>query len=196
MTFCLSVLRTSFAGAAVLGMFATSTAAFAQDHSGHPAENPAKTPAMTMSPSMAMKPAAAASGPQFKVGDLVVTAPWSRATPKGAKIGAGYLTIRNNGTAPDKLLGVDTEVAGKADVHEMSMKDGVMHMRPLTGGVVIAPGKSVTLSPSGFHLMLMDLKKPLEQGQSFDATLRFEKAGPLQVKFQVGGIGAASAPKN
>jgi copper(I)-binding protein len=195
MTLCFSILRTSFAGAAVLGMLATSTAAFAQDHSGHPAENPTQSPAMTMSPSMAMKPAAA-SGPQFKVGDLVVTAPWSRATPKGAKIGAGYLTIQNNGTAPDKLLSVETEVAGKADVHEMSMKDGVMHMRPLTGGVTIAPGKSIQLGPSGFHLMLMDLKKPLEQGQSFDATLRFEKAGPLQVKFQVGGIGAASAPKN
>jgi copper(I)-binding protein len=78
----------------------------------------------------------------------------------------------------------------------MSMKDGVMHMRPLAGGVTIEPGKSLVLSPSGFHLMLMDLKKPLEQGQSFDATLHFEKAGPLKVKFQIGGIGAASAPKN
>jgi len=145
---------------------------------------------------MMMKPAAAAAGPQFKVGDLVVTAPWSRATPKGAKIGTGYLTIRNNGTAPDKLVSVETDVAGKADIHEMSMKDGVMHMRPLTGGVTIAPGQSVALSPSGFHLMLMDLKKPLEQGQAFEATLHFKKAGSLKVKFQVGGIGAVSAPKN
>jgi hypothetical protein len=151
---------------------------------------------MMMKPGMAMQSAAAAGGPQFKVGDLVVTAPWSRATPKGAKIGAGYLTIQNNGTAPDKLVSVETDVAGKADIHEMSMKDGVMHMRPLTGGVTIAPGKSVALSPSGFHLMLTDLKKPLEQGQSFEATLHFEKAGPLKVKFQIGGIGAASAPKS
>jgi copper(I)-binding protein len=188
MTFCFSVLRTSLAGAAALGLLATSSAAWAQDHSGH---------SMTMSPSMMMKPAAAAvGGSQFKVGDLVVTAPWSRATPKGAKIGAGYLTIQNNGTAPDKLVSVETDVAGKADIHEMSMKDGVMHMRPLTGGVTIAPGKSVTLSPSGFHLMLTDLKKPLEQGQSFEATLHFEKAGPLKVKFPIGGIGAASAPKS
>lgn len=189
-----SVLRTSFVGAAVFGMLATSSAVWAQDNSSHPATT--MSPSMTMKPAMAMQPAAAASGPQFKVGDLVITSPWSRATPKGAKIGAGYLTIQNNGATSDKLLSVETDVAGKADIHEMSMKDGVMHMRPLTGGVTIAPGKSVTLSPSGFHLMLTDLKKPLEQGQSFEATLHFEKAGPLKVKFQVGGIGAASAPKS
>ncbi len=189
-----SVLRTSFVGAAVFGMLAMSSAVWAQDHSGHPATT--MRPSMTMKPAMAMQPAAAASGPQFKVGDVVVTSPWSRATPKGAKIGAGYLTIQNNGATSDKLLSVETDVAGKADIHEMSMKDGVMHMRPLAGGVTIEPGKSLVLSPSGFHLMLMDLKKPLEQGQSFDATLHFEKAGPLKVKFQIGGIGAASAPKN
>jgi len=194
MTFCFSVLRTSLAGVTVLGLIATSSAAWAQDHSDHPSMT--MSPSMMMKPGMAMQSAAAAGGPQFKVGDLVVTAPWSRATPKGAKIGAGYLTIQNNGTAPDKLVSVETDVAGKADIHEMSMKDGVMHMRPLTGGVTIAPGKSVTLSPSGFHLMLTDLKKPLEQGQSFEATLHFEKAGPLKVKFQIGGIGAASAPKS
>nr|WP_244597997.1 copper chaperone PCu(A)C [Afipia felis] len=150
---------------------------------------------MTMKPAMAMKQASA-SGPQFKAGDLTVTAPWSRATPKGAKIGAGYLTIQNNGTAPDKLVGVESVVAGKTEIHEMSMTDGVMKMRPVTGGVTIEPGKSVVLGPSGYHLMLMDLKNPLEQGQSFDATLRFEKAGPLKVTFQVGGIGAGSAPKH
>lgn len=189
-----SVLRTSFVGAAVFGMLATSSAVWAQDNSSHPATT--MSPSMTMKPAMAMQPAAAASGPQFKVGDLVITSPWSRATPKGAKIGAGYLTIQNNGATSDKLLSVETDVAGKADIHEMSMKDGVMHMRPLAGGVTIEPGKSLVLSPSGFHLMLMDLKKPLEQGQSFDATLHFEKAGPLKVKFQIGGIGAASAPKS
>lgn len=187
MTFSFSVLRTSLAGAALLGLLVTSPATWAQDHSGHSS--------MTMKPSMMMK-AAAAGGPQFKVGDLVVTAPWSRATPKGAKIGAGYLTIRNNGTAPDRLVSVEADAAGKTDIHEMTMKDGVMHMRPLAGGITIAPGKSVVLSPSGFHLMLMDLKAPLEQGQSFEATLHFEKAGPLKVKFQIGGIGAASAPKS
>lgn len=193
MTLRFSPLRTSFAGAAVFGMLAASSAVQAQDHSDHPAMT--MSPSMTMKPAMAMKQASA-SGPQFKVGDLTVTAPWSRATPKGAKIGAGYLTIQNNGSAPDKLAGVESGVAGKTEIHEMSMTDGVMKMRPVTGGVTIEPGKSVVLGPSGYHLMLMDLKKPLEQGQSFEATLRFEKAGPLKVTFQVGGIGAGSAPKH
>lgn len=189
-----SLLRTSFVGAAVFGMLATSSAIWAQDHSSHPAMT--MSPSMTMKPAMAMQAAAAANGAQFKAGDLVVTSPWSRATPKGAKIGAGYLTIRNNGATADKLLSVEAGIAGKADIHEMSMKDGVMHMRPLAGGITIEPGKNLVLNPSGFHLMLMDLKKPLEQGQSFDATLHFEKAGPLKVTFQIGGIGAVSAPKN
>lgn len=189
-----SALRANFVGAAVFGILATSSAVWAQDHSGQPAMT--MSPSMAMKPAMAMQPAAAASGAQFKAGDLVVTSPWSRATPKGAKIGAGYLTIQNNGATPDRLLSVEADVAGKADIHEMAMNDGVMHMRPLASGIAIAPGKSLVLSPSGFHLMLMDLKKPLAQGQSFDATLHFEKAGPLKVKFQIGGIGAASAPKN
>ncbi|EKS28131.1 copper chaperone PCu(A)C [Afipia felis] len=193
MTLRFSPLRTSFAGAAMFGMLAAPSAVQAQDHSDHPAMT--MSPSMTMKPAMAMKQASA-SGPQFKAGDLTVTAPWSRATPKGAKIGAGYLTIQNNGTAPDKLVGVESVVAGKTEIHEMSMTDGVMKMRPVTGGVTIEPGKSVVLGPSGYHLMLMDLKNPLEQGQSFDATLRFEKAGPLKVTFQVGGIGAGSAPKH
>jgi copper(I)-binding protein len=186
MTFCFSVSRTGFAAVAVLGLLAASPAARAQSHSDHPA--------MTMQPAMTMKPASA-SGPQFKAGDLTIIAPWSRATPKGAKIGAGYLTIRNNGAAPDKLVGVESDVAGKTEIHEMTMEGGVMQMRALDA-IAIEPGKSVVLAPSGYHLMLMDLKKPLTQGQPFEATLRFEKAGPLKVTFQVGGIGAASAPKN
>src|SRR3569623_3335496 len=120
MTFCFSVLRTSIAGAATLGLLATSSAVWAQDHSGHPSMT--MSPSMMMKPGMARRPAAAASGPQFKAGDLVVTAPRSRATPKGAKIGAGYLTIQNNGTAPDNLLSVETEIAGKAENQVKSMK--------------------------------------------------------------------------
>jgi copper(I)-binding protein len=77
----------------------------------------------------------------------------------------------------------------------MTMEGGVMQMRALDA-ITIGPGKSVELAPSGYHLMLMDLKNPLTQGQPFEATLRFEKAGPLKVTFQVGGIGASSAPKN
>jgi copper(I)-binding protein len=127
---------------------------------------------------------------EVKAGDLVISQPWSRATPGGAKVGGGYLTITNNGTAPDRLAGGSSEVAGKVEVHEMSMNGGVMTMRQLENGLTIAPGKTVTLAPGGIHLMLLDLNVPLKQGQSVPITLVFEKAGPVKLSFDVLGVGA------
>jgi copper(I)-binding protein len=125
-----------------------------------------------------------------KAGDLVITQAWSRATPGGAKIGGGYLTIENKGTAPDRLIGGSSDVAGKVVVHEMSMANGVMTMRQLDNGLTIDAGKTVTLAPGGFHLMLMELKAPLKQGQSVPITLTFEKAGAVKVSFDVLAVGA------
>src|ERR1700720_2060109 len=78
-----------------------------------------------------------------KAGDLVISQAWSRATPGGAKTGGGYLTIENKGSAPDRLIGVSADVAGKVEVHEMAVNNGVMTMRPLDQGLTIDPGKSV-----------------------------------------------------
>lgn len=138
--------------------------------------------------------AAAAS---FKVGALVIDAPWTRATPGGAKVGGGYLRITNTGTTPDKLVGGSLTEAGRFEVHEMAVKDGVMTMRPLTAGLEIAPGQTVELKPGGYHVMFMDLKAPLTEGQSVKGTLVFEKAGTVDVTYEVRGIGAgagSSAP--
>ena len=99
-----------------------------------------------------------------KAGDLVISQAWSRATPGGAKVAGGFLTIENKGTAPDKLVAVSAEIAGKAEVHEMAMDNGVMKMRPLDKGLVIEPGKTVKLAPGGNHLMLQDLKSPFKEG--------------------------------
>src|SRR5262252_8105635 len=99
-----------------------------------------------------------------KAGDLVISQAWSRATPGGAKIGGGYLTIENKGTAPDRLIGGSSDAAGKVEVHEMTMNNGTMTMRPLDKGLTIEPGKTVKLAPGGLHLMLMELKAPLKQG--------------------------------
>jgi copper(I)-binding protein len=127
---------------------------------------------------------------EVKAGDLVITQSWSRATPGGAKIGGGYLTIENKGTAPDRLIGAAGDVAGKIEVHEMAMKDGVMTMRPLDKGLTIEPGKAVKLAPGGYHLMMFDLKGPLKQGDKLPVTLEFEKAGKVTVSLDVQGIGA------
>jgi len=127
---------------------------------------------------------------EVRAGDLVITQAWSRATPGGAKVGGGYLTIENRGTAPDRLISGSADVAAKVQVHEMSMNNGVMTMRPIEDGVVIEPGKMVKLAPGGLHLMLLDLKSPLKQGEKLPVTLQFEKAGKVSVVLDVESIGA------
>jgi copper(I)-binding protein len=126
------------------------------------------------------------------VGSLKISAPWARATPKGASVGGAYLKITNTGSAPDRLIGGSTDVAAKFEIHEMKMDGGVMKMRPVADGLEIKPGQTVELAPGGYHVMLMGLKKQLEQGQHFKATLEFAKASKVDVDFAVQGVGAKS----
>ena len=127
---------------------------------------------------------------EVNAGDLVITQAWSRATPGGAKIAGGYLTIENRGSTPDRLIGGSGNVAARVEVHEMAMKNGVMTMRSLDKGLAIEPGKTVKLAPGGYHLMLFDLKNPLKQGDKVPLTLEFEKAGNVNLLFEVQGVGA------
>jgi len=125
-----------------------------------------------------------------KAGDLLITQAWSRQTPSGAKVAGGYLTVENKGTTYDRLISGSGDVAGRIEIHEMAMDGGVMTMRPIDKGLVIDPGKTVKLAPGGNHLMLMDLKTPLKQGDKVPLTLQFEKAGKVSVSLDVQGIGA------
>jgi copper(I)-binding protein len=134
--------------------------------------------------------AAPARAEDVKAGDLVISQAWSRATPGGAKTGGGFLTIENKGSAPDRLVAVSGDFAGKIEVHEMAVKNGVMTMRPVENGLTIDPGKTVTLAPGGYHLMMLDLKAPLKQGDKLPVTLQFEKAGTVAVTLDVQGVGA------
>lgn len=137
----------------------------------------------------------AAHAADYKVGPIEIDRPWSRAVPKGASVAAGYLTIRNTGDAPDRLVSGSTPVAGRFEVHEMSMDNGVMKMRPTTGGLEIKPGETIELKPQALHIMMTGLKQPVEKGTSFKGTLVFEKAGAVEVDFSVEAIGAM-APTN
>jgi copper(I)-binding protein len=128
-------------------------------------------------------------------GDLVISSAWSRATPAGAGVAGGYLTITNKGAAAERLVSFSTDLAAQPEVHEMTNEGGVMKMRPLTRGLVIPAGATVKLEPGGYHLMLLQLKKPLAAGQRFKATLVFEKAGPVEVEFEVRGMGATGHKK-
>ena len=134
------------------------------------------------------------AGPQAASSPIAVTASWARATPPAAKVGAGYLTITNRGQEPDRLLGGASDAAGRVEVHEMRVIDGTMRMRPLEAGLAIKPGETVELKPGSFHLMLMNLKRPLKEGESVPTTLNFEKAGAVPVTLEVQGIGASAAP--
>ena len=126
----------------------------------------------------------------YNVGSLKIEQPWARATPGGAKVAAGYMKIINSGAQADRLIGGSLPQAGRFEVHEMKMVNGVMEMRPITGGLEIASGQTVELKPGGYHVMFMDLKSPLKQGGKFKATLQFEKAGKIEVPFDVQGVGA------
>lgn len=133
------------------------------------------------------------SGPraeEVRAGALKISAAWSRATPSGARVGGGYITIKNTGKEADRLVAADTEVSGHVEIHEMKMDDGIMKMRPLADGLAIPAGETVVLKPGGYHLMFMGLKAPLTEGQSFIVRLKFEKAGETTVSFKTGGMGA------
>jgi periplasmic copper chaperone A len=128
-----------------------------------------------------------------KLGSLLISQPWSRATPQGSKVAAGYLKITNTGTSPDRLTGGESSLAGRVEVHEMGVDKGVMKMRALKQGVEIPPGASIELKPGSYHLMLQDLKQPLKKGDRVEATLKFEQAGSVNVDFVVMGIGETPA---
>ena len=121
---------------------------------------------------------------------LKISAAWARATPKGAPVGGGYLTITNNGNAPDRLIGGSSDSSTRFEIHNMTMDNGVMKMRPVAAGIEIKPGQTVELKPGDYHVMFVGLKKTLEQGDHVKATLKFEKAGDVPVDFTVEGIGA------
>jgi copper(I)-binding protein len=131
---------------------------------------------------------------EFKAGDIIVDKAWMRATPKGADSGVGYLTIHNNGAAPDKLTGGSADF-GVVEIHEMKTENGVMQMRELKSGLNVPAHGAVRLAPGGDHLMFTHLTKPLEKGSKVTATLTFEHGGPVAVDFPVLAVGAgAPAP--
>src|SRR5215212_6497584 len=75
--------------------------------------------------------------------DGTVGQAWSRATPKGTKVAGGYLAIENRGMQPDRLLSASSAAAAKVEIHQMSMQDGIMTMRPLDDGLAIAADATV-----------------------------------------------------
>jgi copper(I)-binding protein len=163
------------------GGLAAALAPFGQMAHATSADAPAPT-LRSLPPAVVLAQAhgamAAHGSATFAVGDLVVEGPWAResVTPTGA----GYLTVRNDGDQDDRLIGVASEVAAKAELHGSTMEGGVMRMHPVEAVVVPAHGEAA-LAPGGLHVMLMGLKGRLEEGESFALTLEFEHAGTIEV---------------
>ena len=129
----------------------------------------------------------------YKLGNLEIGHPWSRATAPTAPTGGGFLKITNTGSTPDRLIAARSPASKSVEIHEMKMEGSVMRMRELENGLEIPPGATVTLAPGGFHLMLIGLVEPLKADTKVPLTLVFEKAGSIDVELAVGAMG--SMPK-
>ncbi len=121
-----------------------------------------------------------------KAGNLEVSGGATKAMLPGQPVGGGYVTIKNGGDSDDKLIGVESSAAGRAEIHEMAMVNDVMKMRKLDEGIVIPAGQTVELKPGGLHMMFFDVKKPFAEGDKVPVTLIFEKAGKVDVILSAG----------
>lgn len=158
--------------------------------------------AVISSPAYAMQPASDAApvtmaqagqhggGAMHQLGDLMVEAPWARATSQGSRVGGAFLTVRNTGELGDRLVAAESEVADRVQLHMTRMEDGVMQMRQVEGGIDVPAGGVTELKPGSFHVMLMGLKAPLQEGASFPVTLTFERAGSVTIEVPIRAAGA------
>jgi len=119
---------------------------------------------------------------------ILVEDPWARASAtKLARAGAAYFTLTNLGDASDILVSAASDIAETVEIHEHTLRDGVMRMGP-AGDIALPAGGSVILKPGGLHVMLIGLKYPLKKGNSFDLTLEFANADKITVSVSIGGV--------
>lgn len=141
-----------------------------------------------------------ATAQQYQVGDIEILHPWTRATPKGVKVGSGYLYIINHGSTPDRLVSVATNGVQTTEIHSMAVVNDIMKMEKMHNGIEIPGNGEITLKPGGDHIMFMGLTQPFKLGDKISAKLTFEKAGTIDVDFSVNPMAekpsSKSAPTN
>ncbi len=120
---------------------------------------------------------------------VVVQQPWARATPGGAKTGAAYMTLINNGASADRLLSATTPLADQVQFHKETEDNGVSRMREVRN-IEVEPGAKIVFKPGEMHMMLVGLKQPLIEGQALPLTLQFERAGNIDVTMPIEKVGA------
>ena len=127
-----------------------------------------------------------------KIGDITINHAWARATVPGQQSGGGFLSITNSGTA-DRLVSASAEVSDLVELHTMKMEGDVMKMAKVDG-IDLPAGKTVDLKPGSFHIMFINLKAPLKEGNQLQLKLKFEKAGDASLVVPVKAL--ASMPMN
>jgi copper(I)-binding protein len=127
---------------------------------------------------------------EIKAGNLVIGHPWSRQPPMGGSVAAGFMTIENTGTEDDRLIKATADISNNVQLHTMKMEGEVMKMQEMKDGIPIPAGGFVELAPGALHVMFMDLSSPLKEGDEIKGTLVFEKAGTVDVAYQVLAPGA------
>ncbi len=126
-----------------------------------------------------------ANAHDIRIGTLVIHHPWARQSSMGADVAAGIMTITNTGATDDRLVRATADICARVQIHTMKMEGDVMKMDELPDGLVIPAGATVELKPRSLHIMFMGLKSPVSEGESFDGTLTFEKAGTVSVDYEV-----------
>ena len=133
--------------------------------------------------------ASSAFAHEYKLGSLQIGHPWTRVSP--GKTGSAYLSVTNTGAEVDRLIGASSPAADKAELHTHQMDGDVMRMRPVQA-IEVPPGESAVLKPGGLHIMLLGLKEPIREGKRVPLSLRFEKAGTVDVELAVEPVGTTS----
>lgn len=126
-----------------------------------------------------------ATAHEMKTGSITIGHPWARQSPGGVGVAAGFMTITNGGQEADRLIKATAAIAPTVQLHEMKMDGDVMRMAEIDGGIVIPPGGTVELKPKSLHVMFMDVTTPVKEGDVFTGTLTFEKAGTVEVEYEV-----------
>ena len=122
-----------------------------------------------------------------KAGAVRIGHPFATPSLAGTANGAAYIaTLENTGTKPDRLLRASTPVAERVELHTMALDaGGVMRMREV-GEIALAPKVPIRMRPGqGHHLMLIGLKRPLKEGETFPLALEFEHGGKVEAKVVV-----------
>lgn len=125
----------------------------------------------------------------YTLGQIEIGGPWARASAADAGTGGGYFTLANKGATPDRLVGATSPAAGRIEIHAIKVVGPGLRMRQREDGLVVPSDTTLTLKPRGYHLLLIDLKTPLEEGTRIAVTLTFEHAGSLDIECAVAAAG-------